>query len=159
MPHQLHERRKPTDNVGRQPRPVKPHLFIYTSHCLWEALSWHVRKPLTSQWNQQMVQYGAWTEGQTTSTPEVVGILRSKDAWVHTAKSTLFPTCPYIPIRTTICHCFFLHIPCKFPACYIKIYFGCVTLEQCEKCCNYLQEFLTNKIGVGSGQREKKQQK
>lgn len=34
-------------------------------------------------------------------------------------------------------------------------YFG---LERCEKCCNYLQEFLTCIIrGVGSGQREKKQ--
>lgn len=88
-PRQLHERRTPADNVSRQLRPVQPRRFIYTSHRLWEPLSWHVRKPqtVTSQWIRRMVQCAAQTAGRPLSTCEVVGILMTKDMWVHRAKN------------------------------------------------------------------------
>lgn len=78
------------DNVSRQLRPAQPQLFIYTSHHLWEPLSWHVRKPqtVTSQWIRRMVQYAAQTAGRPLSNCEVVGILMCKDMWAHRAKDT-----------------------------------------------------------------------
>lgn len=54
------------DNVSWQLRPVWSQLFIYTSHCHWEPLSWHVREAQTvaSQWDRRIVQYASQTDGQ-----------------------------------------------------------------------------------------------
>lgn len=128
------------------------HNSSFIHHIAWDPLSWHVKKPqtLTSQRSQWMMQHSAQTEGWSMSTQKLWVCWCIKICKVHRAKSVLLPTCMY-----SFAFFFFFFTSKLHKTIFRMCYFA---LEQCEQCCNCLQDPYTWEVDRKIGNNRNNEQ-